>query len=107
MIAASTAKPAPNAIPEGETFTATVTFRNRVHNDYANFVVTLDLPQGRIEVCSGISFPGALKNFGTACIYRLPKMIRALPKNQIGCTPLGWITDEEWRQRLNLTDAQK
>jgi hypothetical protein len=80
-----------NEIPAGDVLTGTVTFRNRGSDDYAAFVVTLDLPQGRIEVCSGISFPGAIKNFGDACAFWLPKMVRALPKNEIDVVGLGFF----------------
>ncbi len=76
-------KPADHEIPEGESLTGTVTIRNRVAGDHVAFVVTLDLPTGRIEACSGISLAGALKNFGTACAFRLPGMVRALPTGTV------------------------
>lgn len=78
-----------NAIPAGEILTATVVFRNRVHDDRETFSVTLDLPQGRIVACSGISFVGALKKFARRCALDLPGLVGALPKNEVGCTPLG------------------
>lgn len=75
-------------IPEGAVLSATVTFFNRCADRGPNFVVAMDLPQGRIEACSGVSFPGAITNFARVFGIRVPRMVQALPTNQVDCVGL-------------------
>lgn len=78
-------------IPAGETLAATVTFFNRCEGRVPRFVVALELPQGRIEGCSGISFAGAMRDFARVFSQQVPGMVRALPSNEVVCTGLRFL----------------